>query len=155
MTRTLYPPQPVPWDTLTTTLFLAGSIEQDRAEPWQARVAQALHGRDLTLLNPRRDAWDADWRQDIDDPDFRAQVEWELEGLERASWVLVYFDPRTRSPITLLELGLLAASRPRTLCVACPEGFWRRGNIQIVCQRYQIPLLDSLDELIQYISNSI
>jgi hypothetical protein len=31
--------------------------------------------------------------------------------------------------------------------VCCPEGFYKRGNVQMVCLRYGIDLLDSLDEL--------
>jgi len=32
-------------------------------------------------------------------PQFRGQVEWELEGLERASVVAMYFAPATRARI--------------------------------------------------------
>jgi hypothetical protein len=97
-------------------------------------------------LNPRRPDWDASWRQSIDDPQFRAQVEWELDGLERADRIAMYFDPATRAPITLCELGLHA--RGGRVVVACPDGFWRRGNVQVVCARYRIPLVSDLDALI-------
>ena len=57
----------------------------------------------------------------------------------------MYFDPETKSPITLLELGLYARSGKLVVC--CPHGFWRRGNVDIVCDRYgvdQVKLLDTL-----------
>lgn len=129
---------PRPW------VFLAGSIEQGRAELWQERVAHTLRDRGGTLLNPRRPEWDASWRQSIDEPRFREQVEWELDAQERCDSILMYFDPATKAPITLLELGLFA--RSGKLSVACPDGFWRKGNVQIVAARYGIPLHESLHE---------
>ena len=131
---------PRPW------VFLAGSIEQGTAEPWQARVAEALAEREGTLLNPRRPEWDASWRQSIDEPRFREQVEWELDALERADRILMYFDPATKAPITLLELGLFA--RSDKLRVACPEGYWRKGNVEVVAARYDIPLFADLEDLL-------
>jgi hypothetical protein len=31
--------------------------------------------------------------------------------------------------------------------VCCPEGFYKRGNVQMVCLRYGIDLVGTLDEL--------
>jgi hypothetical protein len=92
-----------------------------RAEDWQAMVTQALADLPVTVLNPRRDEWDDSWEQSIGNSLFRGQVEWELEGLERASVVVMYFAPVTQAPITLLELGLLARSGKLVVC--CPAGF--------------------------------
>ncbi|MCB9586428.1 MAG: nucleoside 2-deoxyribosyltransferase domain-containing protein [Polyangiaceae bacterium] len=69
---------PRPW------FFLAGSIEMDRAERWQERLVAQLAKRDGSILNPRRDSWDASWRQDLSEPRFVEQVEWELAGQEQA-----------------------------------------------------------------------
>src|SRR5580765_1156092 len=95
------------------------------AEDWQAALAARLPAG-VAALNPRRDEWDASWRQSIDEPKFREQVEWELDGLERADLVEMWFVPDTKAPITLLELGLSA--RADKLVVGCPDGFWRKGN---------------------------
>jgi pyruvate/2-oxoglutarate dehydrogenase complex dihydrolipoamide acyltransferase (E2) component len=141
----LTPPAPLPALLAAPSVFLAGSIEMGRAEPWQDELIQRWKERDVLLLNPRRAAWDASWVQSIENPEFRAQVEWELEAQERADLVLMYFAPQTQSPITLLELGLFA--RSQKLLVACPAGFWRRGNIEVVCARYKIPLVESLGAL--------
>ncbi len=129
---------PVPPVTGRRTVFLAGSIEMGTADDWQSRLTAALGDRDLVVLNPRRDDWDASWRQSISSPKFREQVEWELAGLERADVIAMWFAAGTKSPITLLELGLSA--RGGKLIVGCPDGFWRRGNIEVVCARYDIPL---------------
>jgi hypothetical protein len=128
------------------SLFLAGSIEMGAASPWQDEVIAALAGWQGTILNPRRPDWDSAWQQSIDDPRFREQVEWELDGLERATRIAMYFDPATRAPVTLCELGLVA--RSSRLVVACPDGFWRKGNVEVVCARYGTPLLPDLASLI-------
>lgn len=116
-------------------VFLAGSIEMGRAAPWQAELVAALAAEpDLVLLNPRREDWDSSWRQSIDDPRFREQVEWELAGLEAADVVVMALLPDTQAPISLLELGLFVREKP--LVVYCPEGYWRRGNVDVVLARY-------------------
>jgi hypothetical protein len=102
MVRVLKPPAPVLLDGRTPSIFLAGSIEMGQAEDWQLRLERALANLDVILLNPRRDEWDASWVQSRSNPQFREQVEWELEGLERASQVAMYFPPATKAPITLL-----------------------------------------------------
>ena len=127
-------------------VFLAGSIEMGRAGDWQAEVTAALSDLEIAVLNPRRDDWDSSWRQSIDDPRFRGQVEWEIAAQERADLIAMYFAPETLAPITLLELGLFAASGKQVVC--CPAGYWRRGNVEVVCARYRIPFVETLPELI-------
>jgi hypothetical protein len=145
--QVLKPPTPLDDFGGMRSVFLAGSIEMGRAEPWQAAVEEALAGEDLVIFNPRRDDWDASWEQSIHHPKFREQVEWELEGQERATVIAMYFAPETRAPITLLELGLFARSGKVLVC--CPPGFWRRGNVEVVCARYGVELVESLSELIE------
>lgn len=146
MARILKPPMPLEWSPGERTLFLAGSIEMGSAPPWQAQVEQALADTSVVMLNPRRDEWDASWSQEATDPRFRGQVEWELEAQERADLIAMYFAPATRAPITLLELGLFA--RTGRLLVCCPPGYWRKGNVDVVCQRYGVRTVESLDTLV-------
>ncbi len=127
------------------SVFLAGSIEQDTAEKWQEALIRRLADDEITILNPRRKAWDASWDQSIRHEEFRKQVEWELSAMERADVIAMYFDPNTKAPVTLLELGLFAASRKLIVC--CPEGFWRKGNVDIVCEKYGIRQVASLEAL--------
>jgi hypothetical protein len=138
------------------SIFLAGSIDMGEAENWQERVTAALlteFPRGLAIFNPRRDDWDSSWVQDISDPQFSEQVRWELAHLEKADTVCVYFDPNGKAPITLLELGLHAASGKVVVC--CPDGYWRRGNVQIVCDKYDIPLFDDIDDLIEALKERV
>ena len=129
-------------------VFLAGTIEMGEAADWRAVVKQDLsdHRVNVHLLNPKRTAWDSSWEQSINNPEFNGQVTWELQGIESADLVVFYFDPLTKSPISLLELGLVAGLGCNTL-VCCPTGFWRKGNVDVVCKRYGIPQCESISQL--------
>jgi hypothetical protein len=142
----LKPPHPYELAADATSLFLAGSIEMGTAEDWQTDIAGRLADLDVAILNPRRDEWDSTWRQSLDDPQFRAQVEWELDGLDRASVIALWLSPTTRAAISLLELGLTA--RSGKVIAGCPDGFWRKGNVEVVCARHGIPLLADFDSFV-------
>lgn len=128
-------------------VFLAGSIEMGAAEPWQEELASRFADNDIVFYNPRRPDWDSTWTHTSDA--FNEQVNWEMDHLEEADEIILYFDPATKSPISLLELGLHAASKKVTVC--CPDGFWRKGNVRVVCERYDIPLLHSKEALIDHL----
>ena len=131
-----------------TSVFLAGSIEMGKAEDWQSKVCQHFDSNEwtITFFNPRRDEWDSSWKQEEKSPQFNQQVNWELTNLESSDIIFMYLDPETKSPISLLELGLFASSGKMIVC--CPDGFYRKGNVEIVCTRYNILLHNSLDSAI-------
>jgi hypothetical protein len=135
-----------PPEALQRSVFLAGSIEMGKAVDWQTQVSDLLSDLDVVVMNPRRDAWDSSWTQSADEPKFLEQVSWELDGLDRADVIAMWIDPTTLSPITLLEFGLHA--RSGRVIVGCPPGFWRRGNIEVVCLRYHIPLYSTFEEFV-------
>ncbi len=135
------------------SVFLAGSIEVGVAERWQDIVIKKLSKENVTLLNPRRASCDASWKQEIENPVFKEQVNWELEALEKSDMIIMYIDKNTKSPITLLELGLFA--RSGKLIVCCPDGFWRKGNVDIVCERYEVPQVIDLEELINEVKKRV
>lgn len=135
------------------SVFLAGSIESDTAINWQELLINKLTGESVTILNPRRDKWDNSWKQEITNPEFKEQVDWELDALDQADLIVMYFDKNTKSPISLLELGLFANSKKLIVC--CPDGFWRKGNIDIVCERFSIKQKENLKGLIIEIKKKI
>ena len=150
MFQVLKPPASLDaFQTAAFKVFLAGSIEMGGAQDWQSTVSQSLQNENMTVLNPRRDEWDSTWKQTISNPKFRDQVEWELSALEIASMVAIYFEPSTKSPVTLLELGLFARSDKVVVC--CSDGFWRKGNVEVVCAKFNVPMVDSLNDLIDAI----
>lgn len=129
-------------------IFLAGSIEQGTAKDWQSDIIGMLklacNLPALIVVNPRREDWNASVKQEYTDPVLYQQVNWELENLEKADIILMYLDSETKSPISLLELGLFAKSGK--LHVVCDPGFWRQGNVEIVCTRYNIPMYKNFSE---------
>lgn len=143
------PPKPLKDVPQLASIFLAGSIEMGKAEDWQTYIGNNLAHLDIVILNPRREHWDSSWEQSIDNPMFKEQVDWELDALERADIIFFYFAPNTKSPISLLELGLFANSQKAIVC--CPDGFWRKGNVDIVCQRHDIRQVDNIEEGIKLI----
>ena len=142
------------------TIFLGGSIEMDKAERWQDELCERLKPYDILVLNPRRDSWDISIEQTINNPYFNEQVKWELDGIEKSDLVIMYLQPNTLSPITLLEIGLTAKSDsqieyPQQMVVCCPDGFWRKGNVEIVCKRSNILLLQTKSELFDYVEKIV
>jgi hypothetical protein len=138
-------------------LFLAGSIEQDTAEHWQTRLIKYLEkskfSEKITIFNPRRDDWDSSWEEQKENKKFNEQVTWELEAMERADLIPMYFDPNTKSPISLLELGLNA--RSGKLIVHCPRKFWKKGNVDMVADKYDFPVFENKDIFFEFILNAI
>lgn len=146
MGKMLQPPAPISVEPDDRVLFLAGSIDLGVTEDWQCNLAESLADIPrLLILNPRRDQWEGIWDLSSDDPKFRGQVEWELDGLEAADVIAYHFAPGSQAPVTMCELGLYARSGKAVVC--CPNGFWRKGNVDIVCTRYGIEQVNGLDEL--------
>lgn len=131
---------------LRQSIFLAGTIEMGKSIDWQQQVIEALKDYDVDIYNPRRADWDSSWVQSIDCPQFKEQVEWELNALEDATIILMNFIGGTLSPISLLELGLYA--RSRKLMVVCPDDYWRKGNVDVVCNFYNVIRFNTLEQAI-------
>jgi hypothetical protein len=121
------------------------------AEEWQNYVQETLKDLDVTFLNPRRDDWDSSWTDKS--VVFNTQVNWEMNRLDSCDIIFMYFSPETKSPISLLELGLHAESDRMVVC--CPPGFWRKGNVDIVCTRYNIPLFNDMESAINGLRTKI
>jgi len=153
MSSVYKPPEAIETYSKKFSIFLAGSIEMGVAENWQQKVERELRDFDIHIYNPRRDDWDSSWVQSIDNPQFFEQVRWELNCLERADLIIMYFDPKTLSPISLLELGLFATRN--NMIVICPEGFWRKGNVDIVCSLYEVEQYNTIDEALSVIKDEL
>jgi len=139
--KVIKPPAAFEQEQESVTIFLAGSIEMGQCEDWQKEIENRIssYSDDLVLLNPRRDDWDSSWKQTMTEPNFVEQVDWEMNGIQFCSHVFMYFDPGTVSPISLLELGWIARDDGKII-VCCPDGYFRKGNIEIFCDRERIHL---------------
>ena len=132
------PDAPRPW------VFLAGSIDEGGAEPWQERVAAAYKDLPGVLLNPRREDWDPSWSNAPagEDGPLQDQVSWELTHLASADKIILYLAGESAAPISLMELGLYAASGK--IDVICEPTFWRTMNVTMTCAYHNAPLFDNL-----------
>ena len=141
------------YDKAKYSVFLAGSIERGKAEQWQDKITELLSPFDVQVLNPRRNDWDSSWKQVASNPEFKRQVLWELEAQESADLIVMYFDEKTMSPITLIELGLFVKQKPIIIC--CPKKFWRQGNVQIVGEKYGAVFTDSKQQFEEVIIKTL
>lgn len=147
--------KPIP----TLNLFLAGSIENGVAVDWQTKVIKKLHETfdkghcDVNVFNPRRADWDSSIDSTSDNDELVFQIRWELDALEKSDVIVMYFDPNTKSPISLMELGL---HKDKNIFVFCPKEFWRSANVRVTCEEYGIPLYEDYDDWISDITlNSV
>lgn len=150
----VYSPPDYPRIIGPDNIFLAGSIEMGKARNWQEEFISAMRPysgfRNWVVLNPRRKNWDLTWEQDISSPYFNQQVNWELDYLERANHRVFYFVADTLSPVTLMELGKFGASNSY---VIYENNYLRKGNVQIFCHRYRIPIYPDIHAVINKIIN--
>lgn len=155
-------PQKIDNDS-TVKLFLAGTIDMGKDKSgWHLKVQTALSDKtNLSIINPKRADWDNTWTQSITDKNFSEQVNWEQSSIELSDIVMVNFTKDSFSPITLLELGKLLGDignpkmKKHQLYVICPEGFYRKGNVDIMCQRAGIKVYESLDEVIGILQKTL
>jgi hypothetical protein len=127
-------------------VFLAGAIDMGMAEAWQEKVIAMLQGvHDLVLINPRR----AEFTPDTLDE----QIDWELDGLEKADLILMWLPSESKAPISLFEAGLYWKSGK--LRIGAGPGFYRRRNLEITARRYGVRLYDDLHILVQSLRRQI
>src|SRR5208282_2781561 len=152
---------PASYDTTGKyTIFLAGTIDMGEALDWQKMVEESLSnfGDEVVILNPRRDDWDSSWEQSLDDPNFVEQVNWELDGQKAADFIVFCFAmneeeaKKAKAPITLLELGMF---HNKQAVICCPQGFYRKGNVDIVAKRFGIPVYEDFDAMVQDVAHAI
>ena len=128
-----------------TRIFLAGTIDMGKSIDWQKTTCDWFRARPqgkYILYNPRRDKGLSGEMSD-----FEHQVNWELEHLEKADLIIMNILASSKSPITLLEMGL--HMRSGKLHVICEPGFYRYDNVRITCNRYGVPLYHSMDEFLK------
>lgn len=137
-----------------TSIFLAGSIDMGKAEPWQQNLANRLFDYDVVIYNPRKENWDNTVKNHYADKNLREQVNWELINIENSKIIVFYFDPNQLSPISLLEFGLAVGSGKRVV-VCCPDGYWRQANIIITCEMYDIPFVFTFEDLVIHLKDML
>ena len=137
------------------SIFLAGTIDNGSSNNWQKELVEELVMRgnlpSLTIYNPRRD----DWPSDASANEVKRQIYWEAAKLDECDYIFMFLEDSSKSPISLLELGLYAESKK--LHVFFTDNFYRCHNVEITCKKHYIPYVKTNDikEVAEYIYNII
>ena len=137
-------PQNIAKDRSFTKIFLAGTIDMGKSRDWQKEIYERFVGMDgrYILFNPRQENWDASRPGEMD-----YQVRWELDHLEEADMIIMYILGSSKSPISLLEMGIHA--KGGKMSVICEKDFYRFDNVRITCDYYGVPLYENLDSFLE------
>lgn len=145
----------------TIKIFLAGTIDMGNSKDWQTDMVEHIDNTTysigakhklLDIYNPRRPDWDSSWQQVPENKEFKRQVLWQLDQLDKADVILMCLMPKSKSPISLLELGLFHNKR---ILVYNPKEFYRYGNVQLTCYRYKIPVYHDWQQYLRTVTEEI
>lgn len=133
----------------TKSIFLAGTIDNGNSLNWQDKVIIELMnlGVSCEVFNPRREHWNSNPSKE----EMENQIKWEQNHLDKADVIAMVLLDNSKSPISLLELGLYANTNK--LIVFCTPNFYRWDNVRLTCEKYNIELVQDLNPLI--IANKI
>ena len=131
------------------SVFLAGTIDNGDSLNWQDKVIIELInlGVSCEVFNPRREHWNPNPTKE----EMERQIKWEQNHLDSADIIAMVLLDDSKSPISLLELGLYA--RTKKLIVFCTPSFYRFDNVRLTCEKYNIELVQELHPLV--IANKI
>lgn len=137
---TIYPNMP--------SVFLAGTIDNGDSINWQEEVIKEYENRwdkQIVFYSPRR----SDWNQYP--INLEHQIKWEQGHLDAADLIVMCLLDNSKSPISLLELGLYAKSKK--MVVFCNPEFYRYYNVKLTCEKYDIPLRPfSIENVLQVLN---
>jgi hypothetical protein len=124
------------------SIYLAGSL--DKTDNWQIYLDKMLDELGYDIFNPRTEEYPEKGTSDY----FR-QINWELEGLSKANYIVMYISGNeTKSNILLAHLGLWCGSDKIVVC--CNEDYFLKDYVGALCQKYGVPQVKNLEEIIEY-----
>lgn len=128
----------------TKSIFLAGTIDNGNSLNWQDKVINELInlGVSCKIFNPRREHWNSNPSKE----EMEKQIKWEQDHLDKADIIAMVLLDDSKSPISLLELGLYVNTKK--LIVFCTTNFYRWDNVRLTCEKYNIELVQDLNPLI-------
>ncbi len=129
------------------SIFLAGTIDNGESTNWQKKLIDKFKNINIKIYNPRRERWN----KNASKKEVEYQIKWEQEYLDNANLIVMVLSDNSKSPISLLELGLYATSKK--ILVFCTDKFYRFDNVRLTCEKYNIPLFTNTN--INYIFNKI
>lgn len=137
-------------DDERTKIFLAGTIDNGDSENWQEEVIKNFEfNPNIKFYNPRR----KEWLPNAGEDELTYQILWEQEYLDKADLIIMAIADGSKSPISLLELGLYA--KDQKMVVFCNDCFYRYMNVKLTCEKYNIPLMENSVENITNFINGL
>lgn len=127
------------------SVFLAGTIDNGNSFNWQDKTITELIKlgiKDLEVYNPRRKHWNDNPSKE----DMEYQIKWEQNHLDKADIIAMVLLDDSKSPISLLEMGLYANTDK--LIVFCTPNFYRWDNVRLTCEKYHIELIQDTHPLV-------
>lgn len=118
-------------------IFLAGSIDNRYFGNWRKKVIEKIGDTNI-ILDPTNKNHDK-----LSDEEMKLHIQWELDALVKADRILLKFLSDSKSPISLLELGLYVASNK--LIVVCPKEFYQSRYVYTLCEKYNTPIFDNIN----------
>lgn len=112
-------------------IFLAGSIDLNLKNNWRRKVVETI-GNKFDFFDPTITNHDQ-----LNDVQMKTHIEWELNALELSDIILLNFLPESKSPISLVELGMYV--KTTKLIVVCPDNFYQSRYIKTLCVSYNTP----------------
>lgn len=129
-------------------IFLAGSMDVNVTNTWRNSIVNELYNT-YDFFDPTIDNHD-----NLTDTQMRNHILWELKALELSDIVLLNLLPESKSPISLIELGMYV--KTNKLIVVCPEEFYTSRYLEELCSYYKVDLYKSLlDFLNDFIRNNL
>jgi hypothetical protein len=126
----------------TPTLYLAGPVQYGG---WRTFLAEQLGASHWVLLDPTRNNY-----ADLDGPQRRAQIEWEVAHLRRATAAAFWLAPPTPCSMTLMELGIWASTgKPLFVAIHSRYGQDEEVRMRLAVLQPQVRVVSSLAGLAQ------
>ncbi|CAM1372061.1 nucleoside 2-deoxyribosyltransferase domain-containing protein [Tenacibaculum xiamenense] len=128
-------------------VFLAGSMCIDKEDDWRKNVIKNF-ANVFDFIDPTNENHNL-----LNDSQMEHHINWELEGLELSDIILMNLLPESKSPISMVELGLYARSNKLIIC--CPENFYQYRYIKTLAKKYNVALFTELEKGIQHLKKEI
>lgn len=123
----------------TPILFLAGSITGE--DNWRTIIINELTNYNVKIINPHT--------EDHENNNIKQQTLWELDAMETADIIAMYFASGSISAISLFEFGLFVNTKKLIVC--CENDFWKKDYINIICEKYGIKNYKNIQKFISNI----
>lgn len=120
-------------------LFLAGSITGE--DNWRTIIINELTNYNVKIINPHT--------EDHENNNIKQQTLWELDAMETADIIAMYFASGSISAISLFEFGLFVNTKKLIVC--CENDFWKKDYINIICEKYGIKNYKNIQKFISNI----